>query len=105
MFRLAPGEATFFEVHLVQHPTATGLRLSATRPHEGRSVDLLLELQGRDGRTLSQGRVPIDRGYLAILFELRRQLELAGELELGHEFELRRAAGQRAAVAAHLGRG
>ncbi len=105
MFRLAPGEATRFEIHLVQRPTATGLLLCATRPREGRSVDLLLELLGRDGLALSQGRVPIDRGYLSILCELRRQLRLAGELKEGDQFELRRVVDERRAVATHQGRG
>jgi len=105
MFRLAPGEATFFEIHLVQRPTATGLILSATRPREGPSVDLLLELVGRDGVALSHGRVPIDRGYLSILCELRRQLRLAGELKEGHQFELRRVVRERRAVATNQGRG
>lgn len=105
MFRLAPGEAISYEIHLLQRPTAKGLRLDATRLREGPAADLVLALRDARGEPLSEGRVPIDRGYLAVVREVRRQLLLAGELAPDEEFELRRLPGQTAAVAAHRSRG
>jgi hypothetical protein len=67
--------------------------LLVRRPDEGQRAELELALVDPGGRQLGRGRVPIDRGYLAVLREVRRQLHDAGLIdgggELGLEIELR----------------
>lgn len=95
MFRLQPGQALDYALHFPGLPLGP-LGLRAGRPDEGRSAELELQLFDPEAGRLGRGRVPIERGYLAVVREIDRQLEAIGhpacEQPEGARFELRRQA-------------
>ena len=90
MYRLAPGNGLRYQIKFVGNPTREGLGLVVVRPNEGLSVELELRLIDSDGKYVGRGRVPIDRGYLAVVDEVRRQLCASEAASEADEFELRR---------------
>jgi hypothetical protein len=75
MFRLAPGQSARYRVRPVGGGERPELSLMVLRPDEGRSPELQLELFDPSGGLVDVGRVPLDQGYLAVLRELRNQLQ------------------------------
>ena len=88
IFRLQPGEAACYRVRPIGQPGREELRLDVQRPDEGPSPELVLSVSDADGRKLDSGRIPLERGYLAVVIEVRRQIERDGCWNGLREFEL-----------------
>ena len=88
MFRLTPGQSARYRVRPVGGGERPELSLMVLRPDEGRSPHLQLELFDSIGGLVDVGRVPIDAGYLAVLRELRNQLNSVSRWREDKEFDL-----------------
>ena len=74
MFQMAPGEVEHYRVRPIGVPAREELLLEVRRPREGLAVAFELVLHSELGAELGRGRVPIDRGYLEVVLEVRRQI-------------------------------
>jgi len=74
MFQMAPGEVEHYRVRPIGAPAREELLLEVHRPREGLAVMFELVLRSELGAELARGRVPIDRGYLEVVLEVRRQI-------------------------------
>ena len=98
MFKLKPGQKTHYRVSVPGRVTGSPLFLTADRPQEGLSLELALSLSSSTKGVIANGRVPLARGYLAVIQEVERQLLQVidegrdGEVwfELQHQGELER---------------
>lgn len=88
MFRLVPGQSARYRVRPVGGGDRPELTLVVTRPDEGRSTQLELELFDPRGGLVDVGRVPIDEGYMAVLREVRNQLHSVSKWREDKEFDL-----------------
>jgi hypothetical protein len=88
MFQLLPGRRTLYRVVSLESPPSAEFLLEASRPDEGLSVELELRLRDHEGAELACGRVPLDRGYLAVVREVERQVEQAVGRAPSPDFEL-----------------
>lgn len=88
MFRLAPGQSARFLVRPVGGGERSELSLVVVRPDEGPSTQLQLELHDSGGGLVDVGRIPIDEGYLAVLKEIRSQLNSVSKWREDREFDL-----------------
>ena len=102
MFQLAPGGVEHYRVRPIGAPAREELLLEVRRPREGLAVTFELVLRSELGAELDRGSVAIDRGYLAVVLEVRRQI---GSSEVWHgllEFDLQHVprghAGERSAT-------
>ena len=98
MFRLPPGGLLRYRVGFPGRAEAPRFGLQVSRPDEGPSPHLELRLSDAKGAAIGRGRVPIDRGYLAVLREVARQVATAGGWPAGAgpdaELELRLESGE-----------
>jgi len=91
MFRLEPGASLRYQVRPVGGRARPQLSLLVLRPDEGPSTELELCVSGVDpsGAVVAdRGRVPLDKGYLAVVLEVRRQIEGLGIWGGDQEFDL-----------------
>ncbi len=95
IYKLSPGESVTYDLRPVG-PSASAtesgcsepLHVRVERPREGASVELELNLMSASGVGLASGRVPLERGYMAVVQELRRELGRSKLWPPGLEFEL-----------------
>ena len=91
IYKLLPGEQVSYDLRPVSVPNgqvATPLVVRVERPREGLSVELEITLAEPGGVGLTSSRVPIERGYMAVVQELQRELGRTGLWSPGLEFEL-----------------
>ena len=88
MFRLSPGQSTRYRVCPAGGVDRPELSLVVSRPDEGLSRELELELFDAHGGLVDVGRVRIDQGYIAVLRELRSQLHSVSKWREDKEFDL-----------------
>jgi hypothetical protein len=88
MFRLSPGQSTCYRVCPVGGGDRAELSLVVSRPDEGQSRELELELFDAHGGLVDVGRVRIDQGYIAVLREVRSQLHSVSKWRDDKEFDL-----------------
>ena len=104
MFELSPGTRTRYRVVTRGQVPPDGLMLEASRPEEGLSVELELQLVDSGGEVLSSGRVPLDRGSLAVIREVERQVETVTGQAPSPDFELVHLGPEAADTERELGR-
>ena len=88
IYRLLPGEHALYTLRPVGAAGLPRLDLRVERPDEGASVELEVVLCDPEGAEHSNGRVPLERGYMAVVREVRRQFELTGLWPREAEFDL-----------------
>jgi hypothetical protein len=88
MFHLTPGGRALYRVLPAGPAVPAELILTVVRPDEGQSTEMELTLGAPEGDVLGEGRVELDKGYLGVVLEVRRQLDADGRWDGVREFDL-----------------